>query len=211
MCHPASMIVTKGNRVHWSENAESHSEIIKELGLRETDARGDVALVPIEIQPPAGDLTTPISKWVFGVDFAGYSRDLPEWWDADKAEAAVRAALKAWKKQKVITGTVKELTAGQYYVCGKAHIGSVRGSATIEYVGGSATIEDVGGSATIKDVRDSATIEYVGDSATIIVYTTIDPQCLKSKTAVMIDRSKTGSVSIVVGVDPRKTGATETP
>jgi len=258
MCQPASMIVTRGHRVHWSENTDSHHEIISEYGIKETDARGEINIVPVEIKPPDGDLTNAINKWVFRVDYMGYDRGLPEWWDAEKGEAAVRAALKDWKKKKVVTRKVAVLNGGQFYICGKAEVGSIEGgskitvggsatiqyvggsatiqyvgdsatiqyvrdsatiqyvgdSATIQYVGGSATIQYVGGSATIQYVRDSATIQYVGDSATIqyvgdsatiIVYTVIDPQCLKSTTAVMVDRSKHGEVNVIVGM--QKAGA----
>ena len=193
--------------MHWSENTDSHHEIITELGLKETGARGEINIVPIEITPPDGDLSAPVNKWVFRIDHAGYGRDIPEWWDGEKGEAAVRASLKDWKKQKVVTRKTAVLNAGQYYICGKAEVCSVEGtanvsvrdSAVIKYVGGSAVINDVGGSAVIKYVRGSAVINDVGDSATIIVYTVIDPQCLKSSTAVMIDRSTYGKVTVTAG------------
>ena len=244
----------------WSELTDSHHEIITEHQLRETDARGAINCVPIEIYPESGNLKEPISKWVFKVDYQGITRDLPEWFDGEKAEAAARSAAKAWKKQKVITRKTKELTEGHYYiyadvdtvrgsavigyvsgsavikdvrgyaviedvrgsaviecvsnsavieyvrdsavieyVCGSAVIKDVSGSAVIECVSGSAVIEYVRGSAVIKDVRGSAVIGYVSGSAVIIVYTVIDPTCLKTQTAVMIDRSVYGKVTVHVG------------
>ena len=207
MCNPASMIVTRGHKVHWSENTDSHHEIITELGLRETDARGNINIVPVEITPPDDDMTKPLSEWVFSIDTAGFQRDLPDWWDDEKAEAAVRCALKAWKAKKVITRKTKALTVGQYYVCGKATIENVSGnavvslrdSAVIKYVGGSAVIKYVRGSAVIQDVRGSAVIKYVRDLAVIIVYTATNPNCLKSTTAVIIDRSIYGKVKVTTG------------
>jgi hypothetical protein len=108
MCKPASFIVTHGNRAHWSVTTDSHHEIIAEHGLRETDARGDIALVPVEVTPPDGNLSLPLSKWSFAVDFAGHSRDLPEWWDEEKAEKACRAALKDWAAVRLRGWRVKE-------------------------------------------------------------------------------------------------------
>ena len=103
MCEPASMIVTK-TKVFWSKNTESHHEIITEYGLKEKNVRDEYNLVPIEIIPPCNDFTLPLSKWIFNVDHAGYDRDLPEWWDAKKAEKRVRVELKKW-----LSGALKKM------------------------------------------------------------------------------------------------------
>jgi hypothetical protein len=75
------------------------------------------------------------------------------------------------------------------YVYDNATIESVSGNATIESVYGNATIESVYDNATIKSVSGNAKMIKVEGSACAIVYTTIDPSCLKSDKAVMIDRS----------------------
>ena len=121
MCTPASMIVTKA-KVFWSEKTDSHHEIISEFGIMETDARGDINIVPVEIYPEDGNLNTPIGKWKFTIDHAGYERDLPTWWDGEKYEKEVRAAVKDWKKQKVITRKRKEIKDGQFYLCDVADV-----------------------------------------------------------------------------------------
>ena len=169
MCEPASMIVTK-TKVFWSENTDSHSEIVSEFGLKETDARGDVNIIPIEITPPNGNLKTPLSKWVFKVDFAGFQRELPDWADLDKIEKECRLHLKDWAKKKLIKKPCV-LKSGQYYVVSS-------------------------GSATVR-VSGSATVVSVSDRATAIAYNVVDPDCLKSKTAVLIDRSKDSVVCYV--------------
>jgi len=111
MCKPASFIVTKGPKAWWSEKTDSHSEIITEHKLRETDARGDINIVPVEVTPPSGNLSLPLSKWVFAVNYASYKHELPDWWDTQKAEAACRAALKEWKSCKMKGWHVKEAFA----------------------------------------------------------------------------------------------------
>ena len=225
MCEPASMIVTK-TKVFWSENTDSHSEIVSEFGLKETDARGDVNIIPIEITPPNGNLKTPLSKWVFKVDFAGFQRELPDWADLDKIEKECRLHLKDWAKKKLIKKPCV-LKSGQYYVVssGSATV-RVSGSATVwasdsatveasdsatVRVSGSATVEAYGsatvdayGSATVRSygsatvrVSGSATVVSVSDRATAIAYNVVDPDCLKSKTAVLIDRSKSSVVCYV--------------
>jgi len=146
------MIITRGHKVHWSKNTESHHEIISELGLRETDARGDVCLVPVEIYPDNGKLDTPLGKkWKFYVDVDDIGREIPDWFDAEKAEAACRAALKDWKEQKVITKDTAVLKGGQFYVYGGiirsvygGTIESVRGG-IIEYVYGGIIMHVSGG------------------------------------------------------------------
>jgi len=99
MCNPASFVVTK-NKVYWSKKSDSHLEIIAEFGLNESGLRG-VNVVPVEITPPKGNLSLPLSKWVFAIDYQGVMRDLPEWWDGDKYERMARTELKAWKKAKL--------------------------------------------------------------------------------------------------------------
>ena len=208
MCEPASMIVIRGPKVHWSENTDSHEEIIAECNLREMDTRKAINIVPIEITPPNSDWNKPLAEWVFHVDYYGYRRDLPDWWNAEKCETACRAALKDWAKAKLVKGKRAEITSGQHYLVGNAEVGIVRDSAVIQYVRDSAVIQyvrdsaviqDVRGSAVIKDVRDSAVIKDVRGSATIIVYTSVDPTCLKTKTAVMIDRSISSQIDVWVG------------
>jgi len=181
MCRPASFIVTKSN-IFWSKTTEGHSEIIEEFGLKEKDVRGNYTLVGVEIVPPNKDYKLPLSKWQFCVDFAGFKRDLPSWWNEKKVEKRVRQALKEWRKCKIVMpnetrniengdsiiaiyGTIKYVCGGtiEYvcggtieYVCGGT-IGSVDGG-TIEYVDGG-TIESVDG-GTIESV-DGGTIESV--------------------------------------------------
>jgi len=185
MCRPASMIVTK-KKVFWSENTDSHHEIISEFKLRETDASGNINIVPIEIYPEDGNLASK-KKWKFSIDHAGYSRDLPDWWDTEKYEKECRLALKDWKKQKIISNPCV-LKQGQFYVV-SSDSATVRASdsATV-WASGSATVR-ASGSATVRAF----------ESATVIAYTVIDPNCLKSKTAVLIDRSTYSKVSVHIG------------
>ena len=123
MCKPMSGVHTR-RKVFWSEHTDSHHEIISEHGLKETDARGDINVLPFEIVPPDDDYSAPMSKWVYRLDMAGISREIPSWYDAEKHEAAARAALKEWAKSNMVRNA-KELTlirADEYkaVVLGKA-------------------------------------------------------------------------------------------
>ena len=106
MCKPASMVETK-DKMYWSEETDSHSEIITEFSLHESGLRG-VNVVPIEIAPPNGNLSLPLSKWIYSVDYAGISRELPAWYDAKVSESRARACLKEWAAVKLKGWRVKE-------------------------------------------------------------------------------------------------------
>ena len=108
MCNPASMIIVHKNAAKWSEKTDSHHEIIKELGIRETDARGNINIVPVEITPSFGNLSKPLKQWEYAVDYYGHTRELPEWYDAVKAEAATRSALVKWAECKLKGWKVRE-------------------------------------------------------------------------------------------------------
>jgi len=100
------MVETK-DKMFWSEMTDSHHEIIEEFNLCESGVRG-VNVVPIEICPPDGDLSLPLSKWTYSVDYQEYSRDLPEWYDSERSEQRARAALKEWAKHRLKGWKVKE-------------------------------------------------------------------------------------------------------
>ena len=158
MCNPASMIVTK-NKVYWSKTTDSHHEIITEFKLKEKNVRNEYCLVPIEIAPPNGDFREPLTYWQYREDFAGHQRNLPAWYDAEKAERMTRRALKDWIAAKVVLEgqTIEEITEGELLAV-YGSINRVSGSATVKNVSGSATINRVSGSATINRVYGSAIV-----------------------------------------------------
>ena len=172
MCQPASMIVTKKD-VLWSKNTDSHEDIIDELSFHMDGVRGPNG-VRVEIFPKDGDLSSNTRTWAFKVD----QDILPEWWDRDDAEKRTRVALKAWKAAKVITKDVAVLREGQFYIYG----------GTIQAVEGG-TIQSVEG----------GTIAEISGAATVIMYTAYDASTLKSQTAVILDRTKAGKVTMVTG------------
>ena len=102
MCKSMSGVMTKGHTVYWSEHTDSHSEILEEYGLNDTNIRGEITVVPFEIVPPNYDYRLPVSKWVYKLDFAGVPREFPNWYDAKEAEAVARIALKEWYKSNVV-------------------------------------------------------------------------------------------------------------
>ena len=144
MCKPASMWVVK-DRVYWSRNTESHTQIVGEFGLPDnTEQR--IYGVAIEVCPENGDLRTPIDQWVFRVD----QDMLPDWWEVQKHEKMCREELKNWYAAKVVRDgmVVDKITSGQWYIVGgsveyiygTANVGSIYGTARVRYIYGSAVV-----------------------------------------------------------------------
>ena len=194
MCRDVSMIVMSDFSVRWSKVTGSHSEIIREHHLCDTglvnQARGEAPFVGIEIVPPEERYDTPGSEWVFSVD-SGYAPILPPWWDAARAEEAVRAVLPQWIAECVVLpgqirdtvydgqrvyvsgGTIRHVYGGTIRHVYGGTIGRVSGGTvqsvsggTIQYVSGG-TIWDVSG-GTVQAVSggtiwdvSGGTIQYV--------------------------------------------------
>ena len=88
MCQFASFVLTKG-RVFWSNESESHTEIIKENNLHEMGSHGP-NIIKVEIIPNKKIKVWPSLKaWDFRID----QDILPKWHDADATEKRTREAL----------------------------------------------------------------------------------------------------------------------
>ena len=171
MCKLKSAIILK-NRI-FMPDYDSHSQMLEELGIKDSYLNASKTFVRAELSPVNGDPFSDIDKWALSVD-----QDItPDWFDVEDCEARMREAVKEWAKTHIYIG-VDNLTisSGENYyikdchdvvVCGSAEIQRVCNFATIQNVYGSATIQYVGDSATIQNVFDSATIQRVCNSATI--------------------------------------------
>ena len=114
MCDAMSGVLSK-DRVYWSEYTDSHREIIKEHGLADRNVRGEITILPFEIVPPGYDYSLSMNKWVFRLDMACISRELPSWYDPKVDEARARAALKEWAKSNLVRKSQRvEIKKGEY-------------------------------------------------------------------------------------------------
>jgi len=198
MCRPASMIVTK-DRVYWSKQTDSHSEIRDEFSLPHETCAQRIKTVAVEIAPDDGNLARPIDEWVYRVD----QGEVPKWYDAERDEGRVRAALKDWVAARlVLAGQEITVFSGEsVYVYGGT--AKACGNATVK-AGDNATVEACG-NATV-NAYDNATVNAY-DNATVgawersqvIAFSKLEPTILKSATAVLIDRSEHGKVRVFVG------------
>ena len=174
MCKFKSFIVTKNDILHDLDD-DSHEALIKAHGLK--DNTPSPLFVRVEMTPKDGNSFNHVREnWHLRVD-QDYR---PDWFSEKEAEEACWPKLEAtFKARFLLSGNVKELTKGRWFIGGSATIESVGDSATIEYVGGSATINRVCDSATIAGIysktatwklKDKAiAIDRTGDS--VVIYT----------------------------------------
>ena len=171
MCKMKSAIILK-DRI-FIPDYDSHSDMLKELGIEDTGKNAAMLFVRAELSPKNGDVFTPIDEWIFKVD-----QDIkPDWFVESYEKERMIQAVKEWAKNRLHIGVDGlEINSGENHyikdcknivICGNARISCVYGSASISDVYDSATISDVYGSASISRVYGSASISRVYGSATI--------------------------------------------
>jgi hypothetical protein len=160
--------------VYWSKNTDSHEEIIKEFDLHADGAKGP-NITRVEIVPPGENYLLPLDQWEFRKD----QDILPDWYDAKKAEKAVRKILPEWLAANVILPGVKVDALNKYVaVCygevgemwESAKVGEMRGSANVGVMRESANVGEMWGSANVGEMRGSANVETVNDLSIIRVF-----------------------------------------
>ena len=171
MCKLKSAIILKDSI--FIPDYDSHTQMLEELGIKDTKANAEKLFIRAELYPANGDVFSPIENWVFKVD-----QDItPEWYVENYDKERMYNAVKKWAKDRIHIGVDGlKINAGANHfikdcknveVCGSASIKYVCDSASINKVCGSASINCVYGSASINKVFGSASIKYVCDSAII--------------------------------------------
>ena len=126
MCKFKSFIVTKNDILHDLDD-DSHEALIKAHGLK--DNTPSPLFVRVEMTPKDGNSFNHVREnWHLRVD-QDYR---PDWFSEKEAEEACWPKLEAtFKARFLLSGNVKELTKGKWFIGGSATIESVLGSATI--------------------------------------------------------------------------------
>ena len=162
MCKMKSAIILK-DRI-FIPDYDGHSDMLKELGIEDTEKNAAMLFVRAELSPKNGDVFTPIDEWIFEVD-----QDIkPDWFVESYEKERMIQAVKEWAKNRIHIGIDGlEINSGANHYIKDCKNVEIYGSASISRVYGSASISYVYGSASISDVYDSATISYVYGSASI--------------------------------------------
>ncbi len=98
MCKMKSAIILK-DRV-FIPNYDSHSDMLEELKIADTQANAERLFIRAELSPSDGDVFSNIDTWVFKVD-----QDIrPDWFVEEVDKARMVEVVKAWAKDHIHIG-----------------------------------------------------------------------------------------------------------
>ena len=162
MCKLKSAIVLK-DRI-FMPDYDSHSDMLKELGIKDDYLGASKTFVRAELSPKNGDMFSDIDGWELTVD-----QDItPDWFDPDETKARMIEKTKEWAKTHIHIGVEGlKISVGQNHYIKDCEGVEIRGSATVKYIYGSATVENICDSATVEYIYDSATVKNICGSATV--------------------------------------------
>ena len=138
MCKMKSAIILK-DRI-FIPDYDSHSDMLKELGIEDTGKNAAMLFVRAELSPKNGDVFTPIDEWIFEVD-----QDIkPDWFVESYEKERMVQAVKEWAKNRIHLGIdgLKINSGANHYIKDCKNV-EVYGSASIGRVCGSASISNV--------------------------------------------------------------------
>ena len=162
MCKLKSAIILK-DRI-FMPDYDSHSDMLKELGIKDDYLGASKKFVRAELSPADNDVFSNIDTWALKVD-----QDItPDWFDKDTYLPLMREKVKEWAKDHIHIGvTGLKISTGQNHYIKDCKDVEIYGSATVEYIYGSATVNNIYDSATVKYIYGSATVKNIYDSATV--------------------------------------------
>ena len=114
MCRMKSMILLK-DRV-FCPDYDSHADMLEALKIK--DDKPVPTFVKIEIVPPNGDISAPVSTWHYEPDQDRF----PEWYVRDVDEKRCRDALDEWALAHVFTNGKHEVNGGVYFALGNSTV-----------------------------------------------------------------------------------------
>ena len=172
MCKLKSGIILK-DRVYIGET-DSHTELLKELEIKDTFENASKLFVRAELVPPEdGNVFSNIDSWEYSVD----QDILPDWFVKDFDRERMVEAVKEWAKKHVhVNKAGLRLKSGkQHYIkdckevviAGDAEVEWIFGSAIVEWICGSAKVEEICGSAKVEGICDSAKVGGIFGSAKV--------------------------------------------
>lgn len=120
MCMFKSGIITKRGVTLAPMYNDSHSNLLKSMGIEDTQENAMRKFVRAELMPPNGDKTVDIKNWKYKVD----QDVIPDWYEQDpkRYEEEMRDAVSDWMKEHFTTicgkscVKIKEDEKGTYYM-----------------------------------------------------------------------------------------------
>ena len=168
MCKLKSAIILK-DRV-FIPDYDSHSDMLRELKIKDTRENAERLFVRAELSPKDGDVFSPVDTWEFTVD-----QDIvPEWFVKEVDKERMVTAVKEWTKTHIFVGVdgLKIESGKEYYLkdCKNVEISNSTveawGNSTVKAYNNS-TVE-AWGNSTVKAYNNS-TVKAC-DNSTVKAY-----------------------------------------
>ena len=171
MCKFKSAIILKDSV--FIPDYDSHSDMLQELGIKDTEENACRLFVRAELIPKNDDCKSDVSTWEYIVD----QDILPDWYEAGYDEKRMRDAVQDWAKNRIHIG-IDDLviSSGKGHIildckvkkiCGDAQIRSIQGNSRVDCIYDSANVEYISGSAHVDQIYDSAYVECICGSADV--------------------------------------------
>ena len=203
MCKFLSGITLENGDVCISKDTDSHSEILKEFGIKDKDI--PPSFVAWEFTPPIKgekyDFAAGYDKWTFNID---EQFPKPEWWDKGREVLTVEAA-RAELDKVLIKTRIEEIKTGRWIIINGGYVNILSGGTVNDISGG--TVNDISGGTvnyisggTVNDIRggtvnyiSGGTVKTLDGSATVTIYTDYTKyRITPTENAVVIHRSNEG-------------------
>ena len=171
MCKFKSAIILK-DRV-FIPDYDSHSDMLQELGIKDTEENACRLFVRAELIPKNDDCKSDVSTWEYIVD----QDILPDWYEAGYDEKRMRDAVQDWAKNRIHIG-IDDLviSSGEGHIildckvkkiCGDAQIRSIQGNSGVDCISGSAHVECICDRASVNQICGSACVDKIYGSADV--------------------------------------------
>ena len=208
MCRFKSGILLK-DRVYISDG-DSHSDMLEELGIKDTQQNAERVFVRAELYPEDGDVFSPIDQWRWNVD----QDILPDWYVEEYEKQRFVEAVKKWAEQHIFIGqNGLRLTTGKSYylkdcknielsgdcfvtLLDNSQVGVMRNSSRVGVMWDSSQVGEMRDNSRVSEMRDNSQVSEMRGSSQVGVMRN------SSRVGVMWDSSQVGEMrgSSQVGV-----------
>ena len=153
MCKFKSAIILKDSV--FIPDYDSHSDMLQELGIKDTEENACRLFVRAELIPKNDDCKSDVSTWEYIVD----QDILPDWYEAGYDEKRMRDAVQDWAKNRIHIG-IDDLviSSGKGHIILDCKVKKICGDAQIRSIQGNSGVDCISGSAHVECICDSAHI-----------------------------------------------------
>ena len=173
MCRFRSGIILKTRVVVAQGADDSHTNLLEELGIEDTNENAMRKFVRVELIPPNGEWWTDPDTWEPNVD----QDILPEWFETDRERyiEEFRSAVKDWWNNHVfVDKKIDELTSG-YYRLKRCEVKRILkdvklmlDNSTVQEMWDNSTVQKMLGNSTVQKMLGNSTVQEMWDNSTVL-------------------------------------------